>query len=127
MLIKYLLDELYTYEGDHCDALNPFDSLDSVTRQGGEQGEVNLMHSLELRSHLDELRLQNEVNQRWIEEKYQVYHAQQHIQHDNLVHHINKLLHSLQGNHSLSHPSHSHHFSLRPAQLSHWYHPYLEY
>ena len=30
-LIKYLLDELYTYEGDHCDALNPFDSLDSIS------------------------------------------------------------------------------------------------
>ena len=124
MLIKYLLDELYTYEGDHCNALNPFDSLDSVARQGGEQGEVNLMCSLELRSCLDELRLKNEANQRQIEEKYQVYHAQQHIHHDNLVCHVNKLLHSLQGNHTLLHPSHSHHFSLQPAQPSHWYHPY---
>jgi len=123
-LIKYLLDELYTYEGDHCDALNPFDSLDSVARQGGEQGEVNPMCSLELRNRLDELRLQNEANQRRIEAKYQAYHVQQHIQHDNLVRHVNELLHSLQGDHSLSHPSHSHHFSLWPAQPPHRHHPY---
>ena len=121
-LIKYLLDELYTYEGDHCDALNPFDSPDSVARQAsGEQGEVNPMGSLELRSRLEELQLQTEMNQKQMEEKYQTYLVQQHAQQNDLVCHVNKLLHSLQGNHSL--PQRSQH-SL--AQPSYRYHPYSQ-
>lgn len=39
-LIKYLLDELYTYEGDHSDALNPFDSLSTNWRAGRGQSNV---------------------------------------------------------------------------------------
>lgn len=39
--IKYLLDELYTYEGDHCDALNPFYSIDSMDQYAGLQGAVD--------------------------------------------------------------------------------------
>ncbi|KIM44296.1 hypothetical protein M413DRAFT_25722 [Hebeloma cylindrosporum] len=100
-LIKYLLDELYTYEGDHCDTLNPMDSLDSVARR-----------------RLDELQLQNELNQKRIEEKYQVYHAQLHLQHDELVSHVNNLLHSVQGNGESPHHSH---ISVQPF---HRYHPY---
>jgi hypothetical protein len=115
-LIKYLLDELYTYEGDHCDALNPFDSLDSVpvARQTGEQGEVNPMCSLELRSRLEELHVQNEKYQRRMEERYQINLEQQQVQ---LAHHVNNLL---QGIH-LPRPSHSPHI---PTQSAHRYHPY---
>jgi len=81
------------------------------------------MCSLELRSRLEELQLQNEANQRRMEEKYQAYYAQQHTQHDNLVRHVNELLHVLRGRNlnALSHPGHSHHFS---AQSSYQYHPY---
>lgn len=79
-LIKYLLDELYTYEGDHSDALNPFESPDSVARQTGEQGEVDRMCSLELRSRLEELQMQNERNQRRMEERYKTYLVQQQVQ-----------------------------------------------
>lgn len=76
-LIKYLLDELYTYEEDHCDALNPFDSLHSVARQAGEQGEVNPMCSFELQSRLEEMQVQNEEYQRRMEERYQTHFMQQ--------------------------------------------------
>ena len=121
------MDELYTYEGDHCDALNPFDSQDSVVRHTGEQGEVNPMHSMELRSRLEELQLQNEAHQKRIEEKYQTYLTRQQTQFDDLSHRVNtmsKLLYSLQDR-SLSDGSqpraHSHHYS---AQPSYRYHPY---
>ena len=103
-MIKYLLNELYTYEGDHCDALNPFDSLDSVVRQAGEKGEVNPMCSLELRSRLDELQMQNERR------------------YEDLSHRVNKLLHSVQDrSHALS--NQSQHSSAEP---SHRYHPYSQ-
>jgi gamma-glutamyl:cysteine ligase YbdK (ATP-grasp superfamily) len=117
-LIKYLLDELYTYEGDHCDALNPSDSHDSVARQAGNQGEVNPMCSLELRSRLEELQVQNERYQRRMEERYQTYLAQQQVQ---LANHINYLSESLQvlGSHL---PRNSQYI---PAQSSYRYHPYL--
>jgi hypothetical protein len=121
------LDELYTYEEDHCDALNPFDSLDSdsVVRHAGEQGEVNPMCSLELRSRLEELQLQNETHQKRVEEKYQIYLARQQTQFNDLSHHVNKLsklLHSLQDR-SQALGSHSPHFS---AQPSYRYHPYSQ-
>ena len=122
-MIKYLLDELYTYEGDHCDALNPFDSLDSVVRRAGEQGEVNPMCSLELRSRLEELQLQNETYQRQIDEKYQTYLAQQRIQYNNLSHHFNELLYSIQSNRSHALSSHSQLFLAEP---SYRYHPYSQ-
>jgi len=114
-LIKYLLDELYTYEEDHCDALNPFNSLDSVTRKTGEQGEINPMCSLELRSRLEELQEQNMSFQRRMEERYQSYIVQQQVQ---LAHHINNLSLQIQGNHL---PRRS---QLIPAQSSNRYHPY---
>jgi hypothetical protein len=95
-LIKYLLDELYTYEGDHSDALNPFDSLDSVARQTGEQGEANPMCSLELWNRLEELQVQNEKYQRRMEDRYQSYLVQQQVQ---LSHHINDLSLQIQGSH----------------------------
>ena len=85
------------------------------------------MHSMELRSRLEELQLQNETHQKRIEEKYQTYLTRQQTQFDNLSHHVNKLskmLHSIQDR-SLSDVSqprtHSHHFS---AQPSYRYHPY---
>ena len=123
-MIKYLLDELYTYEGDHCDALNPFDSQDPMVRRaGGEQGEVNPMCSLELRSRLEELQLQNETHQRRMEEKYWTYITRQQIQYDDLSHRVNnlsKLLTSLQDcPQALT--SHSQHFSAQPTYR---YHPY---
>ena len=83
-MIKYLLDELYTYEEDHCDALHPFDSLDpsSTVRKDGELGKLegNPMCSLELRSRLEDLQLQNEIHQRQIEERY-----------NHLLHNVNEL------------------------------------
>jgi hypothetical protein len=115
-LIKYLLDELYTYEGDHCDALNPFDSLDSVAQQAGEQGEVNPMCSLELRSRLEELQVQNERYQRRMEERYQSYLVQQQVQ---LTHLVNDLSLQIQGTSHL--PHRSQHI---PAQSAYRYHPY---
>lgn len=118
-LIKYLLDELYTYEGDHCDALNPFDSLDSVARQAGEQGEVNPICSLELRSRLEELQVQNERYQRRMEETYQSYLAQQQVQ---LAHHVNNLSLQIQGSRfPLALARHLQHI---PSQSSYRYHPY---
>jgi uncharacterized coiled-coil protein SlyX len=83
------------------------------------------MCSLELRSRLEELQLQNEKHQKRIEEKYQTYLARQQTQYDNLSHHVNKLskmLHSLQDR-SQAPASHSQHFS---AQPSYRYHPYSQ-
>jgi hypothetical protein len=130
-LIKYLLDELYTYKGDHCDALNPFDSLDSVVRKAGEQGEVNPMCSLELRSRLEDLQLQNKTHQRRIEERYQTCLVQQQIKYYNLSHDVNKLSQllrspslqlevQLESNGSQGLSNHSQHFSARR------YHPYSQ-
>ena len=122
-MIKYLLDELYTYEGDHCDALNPFDSPDSMVRRAsGEQGEVNPMCSSELRSCLEELQLQNEAHQRRIEEKYQTYITRQQIQYDDLSHRVNKLSKFLHSR-SQALTSHSQHF---PAKPTYRYHPYSQ-
>ena len=93
--------------------------------QAGEQGEVNPMCSLELRSRLEELQLQNEKYQRQIEEKYQTYLTQQRIQYDNLSHHVNELLYSIQSNrsHALRVSSHSQHYLADP---SYRYHPYSQ-
>lgn len=122
-LIKYLLDELYTYEGDHCDALNPFDSLDSVARRAGDQGEVNPMCSLELRSRLEELQVQNEKYQRRIEERYQSYLVQQQVQ---FAHHVDKLHNdlSLQIQGTTSRLPHRSQLIQAQSLASYWYHPY---
>ncbi|KAF9053367.1 hypothetical protein BJ165DRAFT_1339087, partial [Panaeolus papilionaceus] len=77
-LIKYLLDELYTYEGDHSDVLNPFDKAaataggpsQALQRVNDLQGEVNPVCSLELRSRLEGIQKQNDVALRKMEDQY---------------------------------------------------------